>query len=132
MRGAEKVQAVDSVGNIRVDGVSSREKVGLQELAARWPSEELLGLPSSPPSLPCCGQQAQWASGQFCQLAVAVVAGRSATYIPVPLQVRRVVQICQQSLAKIVNGQRALLRLCPVRIVAKAVDADVSEAAFGR
>ena len=52
----------------------------------------------------------------------------SATHVAILLQVRRVVQIREQCLAKIVNGQSALLGFCPVRVVAEGVDADVSEA----
>jgi hypothetical protein len=55
----------------------------------------------------------------------------SVTHIAILLQVRRVVQIRKEGLAKIVDGQSALLRLCPVRVVAEAVDANVSEAGLG-
>lgn len=57
--------------------------------------------------------------------------GSWGTYVAILLQMRRVVQICQQSLAEIMNCQGALLRFCPVRVVAKRVDSHVSETRLG-
>ena len=135
--------------HVRIDGISPREQVGLpkKKKKGQTTADSFIGTRSGGTAYlfdnqaaHAMGDQDDWGLVpiSICQVGASPATGMvsprlvTGTYIAVLSQVRRVVQVCQESLAEVVDGQRALLRLGPVRVVAKGMDADVSEAGLER
>lgn len=66
--------------------------------------------------------------GAYSAVSAIALENSKHTYVPALPQLGCIVNVCQECLAKVMNGQQALRVLGPVRVVTVAVDAGVLEA----
>lgn len=129
MGSAEKVHGVNSSRNSLVDWVLGSEEVRLEIVSTRlkiipffYLFTQLAFLATKPPML--------WATntiGVWSLVSVDRKTMAKASYIAVFAEVGRVMEVSEQRLSKIVNGQMAALSCHPVGVVPKTVKANMSE-----